>query len=126
MMLLGFFLGTAPDTVDWLVWQLCKIPWIMKYTGVYPRWDRIYHWWHHHPVALFISALLVAPLPHVLSDKSVHPPILAHKGDDPKMDEIVWHWPFGINLSRHDIMWLQGEKAQFYFTIFFALSFLIA
>ena len=105
LLIYGLIAGSAPDTLDWFMAELKLVP----------RYSSIYGWWHHSGLALLISVILIAPLPHVLGDKFIHVPVLPRKGENPYMDEILIQKPFG--LSRHDIIWLLGELMMFLFFI---------
>lgn len=103
----GFIIGTIPDTLDWV---LAKFNYIERWT--------LYNRFHKTWEGLIVSAILIAPLPHVLADRFVHPPVLPEKGTDAYMDQIIW-----CKLSRHDIIWLAGELQQLFLAAFlFALS----
>ena len=104
--LIGSFIGASPDLIDWAGASL----------GLWPRW-KVYTWWHHNVWAFILSMILIAPLPHIIFDKFVHRPVLPKAGTDPFFDEIMWHWPFGIKLSRQRIFWLQGELMNLFFAL---------
>jgi hypothetical protein len=115
---LGFILGSLPDTLDWCLWWLSGRPWMRwLFPKELERWGITYGWFHHTTSGLIVSALLVAPLPHVLHDHFVHPPVLARKGEGDELDNVIVR-VFGLELSAHDILWLGGELQQLYLAAF--------
>lgn len=107
LLVYGLIAGSLPDTLDWLLWVLSG--------KKLQRWRITYGWFHQTKMGHLVSALLIAPLPHVLGDHFIHPPALFNKGDDAVMDQIIVFRP--VKLSRHDVMWLLGELAMFLFCI---------
>jgi hypothetical protein len=107
LLVYGLIAGSLPDTLDWFLWFISG--------KKLQRWAITYGWFHKTKMGHLVSALLIAPLPHVLGDHFIHPPVLANKGTDPYGDEILIEKP--IKLSRHDILWLLGELMMFLFFI---------
>lgn len=101
LLIYGLIAGSLPDTLDWF----------MAKVSFYPRYSSIYGWWHHTKLALLVSLILIAPLPHILGDKFIHNPVLPRKGENPFMDEVLIQKP--LVLTRHDILWLLGELMMF-------------
>ena len=122
----GFILGGVPDTLDWFLWWISSRKWMgWLFSKPLERWGITYGWFHHSWLGLLVSTILIAPLPHILHDKFVHPPVLARKGEGDELDTPIYKI-FGTELSPHDMLWLGGELQQVYLAaLLFALSFLI-
>lgn len=96
----GAVFGSLPDTSDWIVWKL----------GLAERWGVVYNWWHRTWGGLILSALLIAPLPHILFDKFVHWPFI-HKLEPYMVEKVVGKY------TRYQVWWFFGEIANFFFTL---------
>jgi hypothetical protein len=92
----GLLMGGLPDTLDWLLFKIFKTP----------RWA-VYTWFHGTRMGFLVSVLLIVPALHLIFDRLSHPPLLARKGENSYMDEVLIERP--IKLTRHDLFWLEGE-----------------
>lgn len=101
VLVLAAILGSLPDTLPWVLYKFFN----------QPRWGQVYAWFHTSKMGHILG------FPHVWFDHLIHPPVLARKGENAYMDEIILRYPGSskLKLTRHDIIWLTGEAMLFLF-----------
>lgn len=71
-MIIGFVVGSAPDTIDWAVWQLSRWHFLKFLHGKYPdRYGSIYLWFHYK-MPTWLKVVLFPAGTHVTVDLLFH------------------------------------------------------